>query len=303
MEKRNLIFVVLNYMNDEDTVECVDSIVENIDTDSYQIIIVDNNSPDGSGKRLQEHYQGKNEHIVVLLNPENKGNSEGWNYGIRYAKEHYEFEFISLPDNDCVFLETRFYEKTKAEFEKSNFAVMGPMILTPTGRCDANPIFDLPYTRKAALYDLKMIELKKKRIERGTYEISAKIRYVAKRLFPKLFSKKESRYRRFEGSFLERQENVVLHGCFLILSKVFFDHFEQLDVRSFMYAEEDILYMHVTHENLKTVYNPRIIAYHKGDGSTKKANKTPKKAELFRCEKSIEAINGYLSLLDELGIE
>lgn len=82
MEKR-VVFIVLNYMNEEDTVECIDSIKGNMDTDSFHIVLVDNFSPDGSGAKLYERYKN-DDYVTVLQNSENKGASEGWNYGIRY---------------------------------------------------------------------------------------------------------------------------------------------------------------------------------------------------------------------------
>lgn len=302
MKKVDLVFVILNYMNAEDTFECVDSIFKNIDTNSFHIVLVDNNSPDNSGKELNEKYKG-NKQITVLLNPENKGNSEGWNYGIRYAKENFDFNFLSTPDNDCIFIEKQFYKKITEEYEKSHFAVMGPMILGPNGRCDANPLFELPYTREKALEDIAMFEKKIKLLKHGTLSLHKKAKYISRKLFRTKQHGAPQRRIREPGFFLNRQENVVLHGCFFIFSKTYFEHFEQFDVRSFMYAEEDILYTHVRHEGLKTVYNPEIIAYHKGEASTRKVTGNIKSKEIFRSEKSIEAIKGYISLLDELGIK
>ena len=302
MIKKDVVFVVLNYMNKDDTVECINSIITNIDTDSFHIVCVDNNSPNDSGQQLQSEYKN-NAYVTVLLNNENKGYSEGCNYGIRYARQTFEFDFLLLLNNDIIFLETDFYTKTKYEFDQSRFAVMGPMIMTPQGRCDANPLFDLPYTRKLAIKDKKFYIKKKKLLKCGLWKIYTRVHAISKRLFPFFYPRQESRRHRWDGSYLNRQENVVLHGCFFVLSRVFFEHFDQLDVRSFMYAEEDILYMHITEQHLTIVYNPSIIVYHKGDGATKKMNKSSKKSEIFRCDKSIEAIDGYITLLDELNIE
>ena len=302
MKKYKAVFVVLNYMNYDDTTECIESICENIDTDRFHIVLVDNNSPDGSGKKLAERFT-RHKDVTVLLNPDNKGNSEGWNYGIRYAREHFEFDFLATPDNDTVFIEKNFCQKLEEEYKKSKFAVMGPMILGPNGRCDANPLFELPYTREKALEDIAMFEKKIKLLKHGTLSVHKKAKYIRQKLFRTKQHGAPQRRVREPGFFLKRQENVVLHGCFFIFSKTYFEHFEQFDVRSFMYAEEDILYTHVRHEGLKTVYNPEIIAYHKGEASTRKVTGNIKSKEIFRSEKSIEAIKGYISLLDELGIK
>ncbi len=300
MRKFKVVFVVLNYMNYDDTAECVDSICENIDTDRFHIVIVDNNSPDGSGRQLKKRFTG-NKYVTVLLNDENEGVSKGWNNGICYAKENFTFDFLAVPNNDTLFIEKEFCKKLDEEYKKSEFAVLGPMVLTPEGRCDDNPIFDTPYTREKALYDIKQHEKKIKQLKSGTYSLCRRWRGIVRKFNRKAYANPYIRNNRKEGFFLYRQENVVLHGCFFVLSKRFFEKFEMLDVRSFMYAEEDILYMHVIHEGLKTVYLPDIKIYHKGDRSTSKATTNHKAKEIFRSQESIKAIKGYLGLLDELG--
>lgn len=300
MKKFKVVFVVLNYMNYEDTAECVESICKNVDTDRFHIVLVDNNSPDGSGKQLAGAYKNHKD-VTVLLNPDNKGNSEGWNYGIRYAKENFTFDFLATPDNDTVFIEKSFCKKLEEEYKKSEFAVLGPMILTPSGRCDDNPLFDTPYTREKALYDIKQHEKKIRQLKSGTYALCRKWRSIVRKFSRRAYACPYSRMDRKEGFFINRRENVVLHGCCFVFSKRFFENFDMLDVRSFMYAEEDILYMHVISKGLKTVYLPDIQIYHKGDRSTDRASANKKAKEIFRSQQSIIAIKGYLSLLDELG--
>ena len=69
MEER-IGFVILHYNAIKETVDCVNSIINNIDTDDYFIIIVDNKSPNYTGETLKEKY-GKSEKIKVILNKEN----------------------------------------------------------------------------------------------------------------------------------------------------------------------------------------------------------------------------------------
>ena len=52
--------------------DCVASIDNNIDTEKYHIVIVDNASPNGSGKELEEYYE-HSEKVTVLLSEENLG--------------------------------------------------------------------------------------------------------------------------------------------------------------------------------------------------------------------------------------
>ena len=75
--------VLVNYNSFSDIVRVVES-VQASTYEHFQIIIVDNKSPDGSGERLRTHFI--NSSVEVLLNPENAGFAAGNNVGICYAK-------------------------------------------------------------------------------------------------------------------------------------------------------------------------------------------------------------------------
>ena len=74
MSKRvlDIAFVILHYMAVNDTIECIKSIEDNIDTKSYRIIVVDNASPNGSGLVLFEKYKDYS-CVKVILNEKNLG--------------------------------------------------------------------------------------------------------------------------------------------------------------------------------------------------------------------------------------
>ncbi|HEM5053539.1 TPA: glycosyltransferase, partial [Streptococcus suis] len=80
-------FIILHYMVKEETIKCVESILER-EMDNIQIIIVDNLSPNNSGQELFEYYKG-NDIVDVLLNDENAGFASGNNVGYSYTKEKY----------------------------------------------------------------------------------------------------------------------------------------------------------------------------------------------------------------------
>ena len=192
-------------------------------------------------------------------------------------------------------------QKLDEEYSRCHFALLGPMIMTADGRCDSNPIFDTEYTKYAAQYNLKVLQRKLKMYKLHTFKIYMKLRAVAFRLFKSLRNKKpKARKDRSEGVFLKRRENIVCHGCFMVFSSVFFSKFEGLDLRSFMYAEEDILYKHLMHESMTTVYAPEILIYHKEGRSVGNTYGANRKKEMFLLARYIEANQGYLNLLREL---
>ena len=300
----DLAFVILHYLNMEDTIETVESIRNKVDTGAYHIVVVDNASPDDSGKELEARYRNA-QHVDVILNERNLGFSAGNNAGIIHLRTLYSPKFIILSNNDIQLYDDHLFEKTNAEYQRSGFAVMGPMILTADGRCDANPISDVPYSRKECENEILQYQRLIRRAENGTYKLWAKYDYYMKKFVTRYRVQHQGPVQkdRSAGVFLQKRENVVLHGCFMIFSEKYFEHFEGLDVRTFMYSEENILYTHMQHLSLIMLYNPDIIVYHKEGASVNNAFKGGIDAKVFRYRTKIQAHQGYLSLLDELDIQ
>ena len=55
-QKIDIGIIVLHYNNIDDTYNCIASIMNNFDTQSYRVVIVDNKSPNNSGEILKEKY-------------------------------------------------------------------------------------------------------------------------------------------------------------------------------------------------------------------------------------------------------
>ena len=77
--------VILNYQNWEDTFCCVQSIWDNPPNESFQIILVDNASPNMPEYDLDAMIQEYE--ILYIKNKENKGYNAGNNIGIAKALE------------------------------------------------------------------------------------------------------------------------------------------------------------------------------------------------------------------------
>ncbi len=297
--------VVLHYMNTDDTIACVSSFLTKLDTPSFHIIVVDNASTNQSGEVLRTKYSN-NPNVSVVLNEKNLGFSAGNNVGIDFLKENFEVNYIILSNNDICLYENALFQKIHRAYLDTHFAVMGPMIYTADGRYDSNPIFDLPYTREAALWQKRMLEARLRRYTSRLYPHNLKLHNLWKRVKRKIFRERKfdsasRRYNRPELLFT-RRDHVVLHGCFLILSKEFFMKFKGLDVRTFLYAEEDILYRNMEKYNLKMLYNPGITVYHKEGNSVKYSQKEERNKVIFVTTHAIKAIDAYIKMLDEYGI-
>ena len=69
---------------------------------------------------------------------------------------------------------------------------------------------------------------------------------------------------------VQNVEKVALHGCCLVFTPVYFEHFSGFDDRTYMYMEEDVLYHHLLRCGLVSAYVPGLHIEHLEEASTKK---------------------------------
>ena len=91
---RKTSIIILTYNNLDKTRDCIESIRKYTDKDSYEIIVVDNNSTDDTKLFLEEQ-----DDIKVIFNESNVGFPMGCNVGIANAEETYD---ILLLNNDTI---------------------------------------------------------------------------------------------------------------------------------------------------------------------------------------------------------
>ncbi|CAH1077460.1 glycosyltransferase family 2 protein [Candidatus Nitrotoga sp. 1052] len=90
--------VVLCYNGLEDTTRpCLESIIANTPVDSYELIVVDNDSADGTADYLKT-FAAQHANVRIQLNDTNKGYAGGNNDGIKLAQGQY----IVLLNNDTL---------------------------------------------------------------------------------------------------------------------------------------------------------------------------------------------------------
>ena len=117
-------FVILHYIDYKTTVECVESIINNIAYDNYKIVIVDNASPNESGLRLEEKF-GTLDKIEVFAN--------GNNAGYRYAKEKFNANYIICINNDTLITQSDFLQRIIEIYCQYKCDVLGPNIISKEG--------------------------------------------------------------------------------------------------------------------------------------------------------------------------
>jgi GT2 family glycosyltransferase len=89
--------IIVTYNNLALTKLCLESIFRNTDYPNYEIIIVDNNSADGTPQFLQELNE-KHDNLAIILNSVNNGFAKANNQGIELSQG----EYLVLLNNDTV---------------------------------------------------------------------------------------------------------------------------------------------------------------------------------------------------------
>lgn len=282
----DIVFVILHYTAIEMTISCVASIRRHIDTGNYKIIIVDNCSPDDSFRELKV-ILGEDADIILLHSDENVGFARGNNIGFSYAKEKFHPEFLVLMNNDVHLIEGWIYKKLKQKYEETDYAVLGPMIITGEGSICSSPlrkeIMSVQGARRAIRRNYRLLRL-------NFFGLDKHYRWIMSRIHEHIpqFSVEER---------LVSHENVGIHGCFMVFSENYSSRFEGLDPSTFLYMEEDILFLHLMKNDLKSIYCPDIAIYHKEDASTDSVLKSSHKKNAFVYRNCINSLKSYLKIL------
>lgn len=271
-----IVFIILNYNTFQETKDCVLSIESKIDTQNYKIVIVDNLSTDDSADKIEKFIEQKN-NMILIRNTENLGFAKGNNVGIEYAKRNYKPQFIVVLNSDTELIQNDLVEKLDNEYRNSEFALLGPLILTADGRCDNSPHY--PPTVEHIQKELRTFMREEKIIKRGLYRPYCGIRFLRNLVRYKILKKDMPLHRNME--FYQYQRQVVLQGCFLVFSEKAFEYIKGFDERTFLYYEEPILYLSLMKHELITVFDPEIVIYHKEGRSTSSVAKKNKDKLLF----------------------
>lgn len=246
-------FVILHYLTIEDTIQCVESIQNNVDYENYSIVIVDNGSKNNTGKMLEDKYDNIS-NIKVILNNINLGFAKGNNIGFQYAKYNLNPDFIVMINNDTIIEQKEFCNQIIKEYNNIKFDIAGPKIISLIDSQLQNPI-PVQFKNKE--------DIKKKLIK---LKILLMLNYIGADTILQTIKTKIKK----NISMIDRNNLVdyQLHGSCLIFSKNYVNNYEGLYSETFMYCEEDILKYISIKDNLSMMYLPNIEIYHKEDSAT-----------------------------------
>lgn len=279
--------VILHYMSMDITQKCIQSLQAYDAFPHLFIEIVDNASPDHSGQTLREMYAGCN-NIHVTINRENMGFARGNNVGYRYVKEQIGPDFIIVANNDIAFTQEGFFEKIEEIYEKERFAVLGPDIRLPLTTGHANPMRSRSMTveelnAKIAKYTNNIEHSRKNYFTfcvRNAWNaakagLKRKLHITANR----------------NKTYQQKMVNPVLNGACYIFSRDFIDVRDMaFNPATFMYYEEDLLYLECMHLKLRLLYDPEIYVLHYEGISTGKISKNGRERYLIKNKRLLESV-------------
>lgn len=223
----NVSIIIVNYNTYDLVVKCILSVLNNTYGISYEIIVVDNNSPDRRIENLQKEFP----EVVLVLNPTNDGFGSANNIGNKYAKGYYLF----LLNSDTILKDNSIYELYC--FLEENMETVGAC---GGNLCDENlkPATSFSRFMPSFLSD----------IDQFFFNMLSKTIY------------RKNCYYAFSKEPFEVKGNIS--GADLMIQKKIFDKLNGFDENYFMYYEETDLLFRLRNINYKTYIVPRSEIIH-----------------------------------------
>lgn len=228
--------IIVNYNTKNLTYNCIQSIINNTSVISYEIILVDNASSDGSCEYLNQSFP----EVIIVANKKNEGFGKANNIGAKMARGKYLFLLNSdtiLIDNVCL----SFFKKM--EKEASIGACGGNLIYS-------NGIKNITYGNFPSLLQ-------------NVFDLGLK------KIFPKYYLTHLS-----AGCITQSKKAVKVDyicGADIFIRKEIFNELNGFDENFFLYFEETDLFKRLFERNIISMIFPEIQIIHlSGQSNTKK---------------------------------
>lgn len=234
MPKPDLSIIIVSYNTKKLTKECIDSIIKSLSSSqiNYEIVVIDNNSTDGSAEMLKNFEEKFNDRFTLIAKKENLGFGKGNNLGVKHAKS----EYILLLNTDILVLNNaieklfKFYRQNEEETHFLGGKLLNSDMSEQPSACR---FFSLPIVFAVLFL-------------RGDY-------WGLTRSSP-------NKTRRVDW----------ISGACILTKKKYFDKLEGFDKEIFMYMEEVDLLYRAKKLGYKTYFFPEAKFIHYGSGSSGK---------------------------------
>ena len=292
----DIAFVILHFNTLQETSDCVDSIIRNIDTDNYYIVIVDNCSKNDSLKILKNKYN-KDFKINIIMNEANLGFACGNNVCIKYAKEKLHATYICCLNNDTLLMQKDFFETLNSAYSVDKPAVIGPQVILKDNSTQKIRPYLLSineYRKHLDVYQLIMKNSFKQKMKE--YLLKCKlIRFI------NTMKHSISDEVKFEDdSYYKKQhKDILLHGCCLVFTPIFFEVLEGFCEETFLYYEEEILYLDLMNAGIHSLYYPLLLIRHLEDAATNSMVTNNYEKKLFMTEHKLNSVQILINHLQK----
>lgn len=286
-----VVYVVLHYQVAQETICCVESLLQNARVDEQNILIVDNGSSNNSAEILAEKYADV-PNVLLVKAGANLGFANGNNLGYQYARETLGADIVAILNNDIVVEDARFTNKlVQACTACPDAAVLAPDIITPLG-IHQNPA----RTDQISIQQVRH-NLRYNRFLNFVLRIP-----IVRKILVKYLVKRRNKIE------LEKAEapvpetdltNIVPHGAFVIFNKQYLlSQKLAFNPKTFLYCEEELLYEHLMRNGMQSRFYPALQVKHLEDCSTNAITDNNQiKKRLFLAKHKIKSLKILLSVL------
>jgi hypothetical protein len=226
--------ILVNYNRFDLTLNCIASIYSHSAIETFEIIVVDNNSLFGNSTEIEEKFP----EVRWIINNKNMGFAYANNQGLKIAKG----EFILLLNNDTLFVEDTLSIVLNYYKSLNKPALIGCKLLNEDGSfqvsiADFDNLLNL-FGENSFLY----------------------------KIFPK-----SKRLNRFVENFINLNEPKkvdIIKGAFIFGEKKYFDMLEGFDTRFYFYSEESDFCKRFKDNYGDVIYFPNTKIIHLGGATT-----------------------------------
>lgn len=250
MKKIN--FIAVNYNNSRHTIDYIKSILLLDELENYNVVIVDNASEQSDCAILKEYCSKLNNVNVQLIeNKSNDGYFSGLNVGLD-AVEKTSDSLSVIGNNDLTFQPDFLVALRGLNYDKQT-CVIAPDVVSADGR-HQNPHCINHISRfRVFCYDMYFANY-----------------YFGKFLFWVMQKLKKYVMPKSNEAWKEQQYIYMGIGACYILTENFFETYNKLDDRVFLWGEEALLAGQVSRANGKTLYVPSLVVHHFENASVSK---------------------------------
>lgn len=270
----------------EETQACIRSLDKILGEKS--IVIVDNASPNDTGKLLSKFYENRND-ITVVLNQENSGYACGNNLGCRIAKEIYNPDYFVVINNDVEIPQTDFIERIEKIYEQEDFDILGPDVYLPAEKIHQSPKSLNRTTIVGAQRLLRSYERKK------NSKIIVPMKCALRKIGWLIHAVRKKRNKSLGIDYNKKYYDVPLHGSCIIFSKKFIEsRKEAFFDKTFFYYELEILDYEAQLNKYKVVYSPELTVIHHHNIATNSVYRNELQKIRFMNEQNYNSIKSFL---------